>query len=70
MSVVILFDVAVVVVNIEDLLDLYVVMPILTIVFKTVDVSSSSEVVPVVDDNEADREVVFIWEVDFFVAQV
>lgn len=60
MSVVILFDVAVVVVNIEDLLDLYVVMPILTIVFKTVDVSSSSEVVPVVDDNEADREVVFI----------
>lgn len=69
-SVVILFDVAVVVVNIEDLLDLYVVMPILTIVFNTVDVSSSSEVVPVVDDNEADREVVFIWEVDFFVAQV
>lgn len=60
MSVVILFDVAVVVVNIEDLLDLYVVMPILTIVFNTVDVSSSSEVVPVVDDNEADREVVFI----------
>lgn len=59
MSVVILFDVAVVVVNIEDLLDLYVVMPILT-VFNTVDVSSSSEVVPVVDDNEADREVVFI----------
>lgn len=60
MSVVILFDVAVVVVNIEDLLDLYVVMPILTLVFNTVDVSSSSEVVPVVDDNEADREVVFI----------
>lgn len=60
MSVVILFDVDVVVVNIEDLLDLYVVMPILTIVFKTVDVSSSSEVVSVVDDNEADREVVFI----------
>lgn len=60
MSVVILFDVAVVVVNIEDLLDLYVVMPILTIVFNTVDVSSSSEVVLVVDDNKADREVVFI----------
>lgn len=60
MSVVILFDVAVVVVNIEDLLDFNVVMPILTIVFNTVDVSSSSEVVPVVDDNEADREVVFI----------
>lgn len=60
MSVVILFDVAVVVVNIEDLLDLYVVMPILTIVFNTVDVSSSSEVVSVVDDNEVDREVVFI----------
>lgn len=60
MSVVILFDVAVVVVNIEDLLDLYVVMPILTIVVNTVDVFSSSEVVPVVDDNEADREVVFI----------
>lgn len=60
MTVVILFDVAVVVVNIEDLLDLYVVMPISAIVFNTVDVSSSSEVVPVVDDNEADREVVFI----------
>lgn len=69
-TVVILFDVAVVVVNIEDLLDLYVVMPISAIVFNTVDVSSSSEVVSVVDDNEVDREVVFIWEVEFFVAQV
>lgn len=60
MTVVILFDVAVVVVNIEDLLDLYVVMPISAIVFNTVDVSSSSEVVSVVDDNEVDRKVVFI----------
>lgn len=60
MTVVILFDVAVVVVNIEDLLDLYVVMPISAIVFNTVDVSSSSGVVSVVDDNEVDREVVFI----------